>query len=167
MELGFRNILMRKGFTPLETRQKRRPTVASGNLFLTGFTLVELIVVFVIIGILVTFAAPQFAVTKERALDNEARANLKLIQAAEKIYKMEMGTYYPDGGSTSVIADINDNLKLGLPASGANWTYTVTATNPATANATATRVGAGARVWTISLIPGASDIPSCTGTGCP
>ena len=28
-----------KEFTPLETRHKRRPTVAPGNLFLTGFTI--------------------------------------------------------------------------------------------------------------------------------
>lgn len=144
---GRRNILMRK-----------------------GFTLVELIIVIVIIGILATFAMPQFASTKERTLDKEAQANLKLIQAAEKIYRMEMATYYPDCppcGSTSTITDINDKLKLSLPASSANWIYTVSTTGSSIGSATATRVGAGARVWTISLIPGASDIPTCTGTGCP
>lgn len=124
-----------------------------------GFTLIELIIVVIIVGILATFAIPQFAATKERALDKEAQANLKLIQAAEKIYKMEMGTYYPAGGSTSVIADINDNLKLSLPASGVNWMYTVTT---ATRRTTAAR---GGRTWTISFT--GSDIPTCSGAGCP
>ncbi len=134
-----------------------------------GFTLVELIIVVVIIGILATFAMPQFAKTKERTLDKEAQANLKLIQAAEKIYRMEndLGTYYPGGAATNDITAINDNLKLSLPASNTNWTYAVTATDPATANATATRVGSGARVWTILLTSGASDVPCCSGTGCP
>ena len=44
----------KNGFTPLETGRRRRPTVASGNLSLTGFTLVETLIVvalFAVIGV--------------------------------------------------------------------------------------------------------------------
>ncbi|MDD5120852.1 MAG: type II secretion system protein [Candidatus Omnitrophica bacterium] len=124
-----------------------------------GFTLVELIIVITVIGILVAFASPQFAVTKERALDREAKATIALIQAAEKIYKMEEGPYYPSpAGSTSNIANINANLRLSLPVSSSAWTYTV---NSAAQTATATRSG---RTWTATFTGGD---PSCSGAGCP
>lgn len=87
--------------------------------------MIELIIVLIIVGILVTFAAPQFRITTERTLDKEAKANLKLIQAAERIYKMELGYYFPMAGSPmdpSNASQINEYLKLSLPTSGV-WNY--------------------------------------------
>lgn len=132
-----------------------------------GYTLVEIIIVLAIIGILVTFALPQFAVTKERALDNEAKANLKLIQAAEKIYKMEVGYTYPHPSASPVnnVTLINEDLKLSLPGSSPSWTYVLNGIAPE--SGTATRVAAGGRTWTINLPPGSSENPTCTGSGCP
>ena len=127
-----------------------------------GFSLVEIIIVVIIIGILVTFAMPQFVKTKERTLDREAQANLKLIQSAERIYRMEKGVFYPPSASTGVIANINSYLRLSLPASGTNWGYAVDSTG--SGNATATRSG---RVWTILFPAGSSDTPTCSGSGCP
>jgi type IV pilus assembly protein PilA len=140
----------------------------SGGAFLEkkSFTLVEILVVIIIIGILSGLALPQFGVSKERTLDREAKVNLLSLQEAEATYKMENGTYYPAIGTTkNVIRDINANLKVSLPGSGTNWTYTLV--NIAVENVQATRVGAGGRTWTILLPPGSSDIPTCTGTGCP
>jgi len=89
-----------------------------------GFTIVELLIVVIIIGILVTFAAPQFITTRERALDKEAQANLKLIQAAEKIYRTEVGGYFPPPGYSGPWSNqvLNDNLKLSVATQG-KWTY--------------------------------------------
>ncbi|MFA6358107.1 MAG: prepilin-type N-terminal cleavage/methylation domain-containing protein [Candidatus Omnitrophota bacterium] len=126
-----------------------------------GFNLVELIVVLVIVGIIITFAAPQFGVTKERALDKEAKATVALIQAAERIYKMEAGFYYPPAASTSVVADINTWLKLDLSAAAPSWTYAVDDSNKRT---TASRKPSGSRVWTLTF---SGDTPVCTGTACP
>jgi len=100
-----------------------------------SFTLVELIIVVVIIGILVTFAAPQFRITKERTLDKEAKANIKLIQAAERIYNMELGYHFPLVGSPidpTNTSQINEYLKLSLPTSGA-WNYSTDSTGLAVA----------------------------------
>lgn len=137
-----------------------------------GFTLIELIIVIIIIAILVAFALPQFAVTKERALDKEARAALALIQAAEKVYKMEAASYYPiPAGTTSDITGVNGinaQLRLSLPASSptSTWIYSVdSASLPQ--RATVTRNNAGARVWKIEFPSGSSEIPCCIGADCP
>lgn len=91
-----------------------------------GFTLLEVIVVVVIIGILATLAITHYSSYKESALDKEAKADLKLIRSAERIYKMEVSTYYPSSGSESTIVNINNNLKLDLPAgANRNWDYLV------------------------------------------
>lgn len=105
-----------------------------------GFTLAELTVVIVIVGILVTLGISQYIPSRERALGNEAKANLKLIAAAEKIYRMEVGSYYPSSGSESTIANINTNLKLFLTE--ANWDYSITG-GASTFTAYAYRQGSG------------------------
>lgn len=89
-----------------------------------GFTLVELIVVVIILGILGTIAIPAFQVTNEKSLSKEAIANLKLISAGEKIFRMENNTYYPSSGSESNVTNIFNNLRVSL--SNANWGYTIT-----------------------------------------
>ncbi len=142
------------------------------NFMYKGFTLVELITVLVIIGIIVAFVAPQFAVTKERALDREAKATLALIQAAENIYKMELNSYYPSpagtiSNDTAANTDlINANLKLSLPVAGASsaWNYSVNSNAPG--QATATRNKAGGRTFSNLFT---SDAISCTPNGdiCP
>jgi len=115
-------------------------------------TLLEILTVIIIIGILVALALPNFGTMKERALDREAKANLKLIQAAEKIYRMEAGFYYPkdaDNFETN-IGTINTNLRLSLTER--NWDYSVTGGDPGTAtpeagSATAARTGVSGS-WT-------------------
>jgi len=126
-----------------------------------GFSLIELIVVVIIIGILAALALPGFGTSKERVLDKEAKANLALIQAAEKIYKMESGFYYPSSGTTSVIADINTYLRVNLPTSALSWTYEV---DGGGTQATASRLPSSSRVWTLTFT---GSTPSCTGTECP
>jgi len=109
-----------------------------------GYSLMEILIVVVIIGILVTFSAPQFAATKERALDKEAQANLRLIQAAERIYRMEAAFYYPLSGSANRV-EINTNLKLSLPP--ANWGYVAYPSG----QGVAARIGADGRTWTLDI----------------
>ncbi|MCM8801490.1 MAG: type II secretion system GspH family protein [Candidatus Omnitrophica bacterium] len=113
-----------------------------------GFSLLELIIIGVILIALVSMATPVFLKTRERALDREAVANLKLIIAAEKIYRMEIKDYY----FSSNITDLNTNLKLTLP-SGPNraWNYSTVGSNVGGGVcAQADRVG-GIKTWRMRL----------------
>lgn len=86
-----------------------------------AFTLLELLVVLIIVGIMAGIAIPNYTKTRERALNREAQTALSLIQAAERIYRLRNPTYY----GSLVLDDINDNLKLSL--SSQVWTYSIVA----------------------------------------
>lgn len=78
-----------------------------------GFTLVELIIVIVIIGILTSFAIPRFTVYSYKAKAAEFTLVLTQIYTAEEAQEAEVGTY----------AD-NSQLDLEIPTS--KWfDYTV------------------------------------------
>ena len=115
----------------------------------------ELLVVILIIGILVTLALTQYGPYKERTLDKEAQANLKLLLAAQKVYRLEVGFYYPYNatgtGSESNIDKINTDLRLLLSnADNTSWNYRTTADyGAATTCVEATRIGAGSRTFSL------------------
>ncbi len=100
-------------------------------------------------------ALPNFFKTKERTLDKEATANLKLIQAAEKIYRMETNTYYNSVSFNNAL--INQNLKLSLPTGvSVNWVYYTDPTGTAITN----RNPSPTRSWYLTI--SATD-PTCSG----
>lgn len=116
----------------------------------TGFTLLELLIVVVILGVLATLSVTQYFSARERALDQEAQANLRLILAAERTYRMEnTSNAYSNNAD---ITGINTWLKLLLPNDSSQWDYS-TRTNAAEddfcAQATRRPAGGGGRTWRI------------------
>jgi prepilin-type N-terminal cleavage/methylation domain-containing protein len=59
----------------------------------TGFSLVELAVVVVIIGVLAAFAVPRFRASVERSKAAEAFNYLAAVQAAQERYHARQSTY--------------------------------------------------------------------------
>lgn len=117
----------------------------------SGFSLIELVVVIIIIGILATLAVVQYIPARERNLGKEAQASLKLIRAAERIRRMESGNYWPASSSETSITNINSNLSLMLTAR--YWNYTVTGganTFSASAKRNATSGTYAGCTWTIN-----------------
>ena len=67
-----------------------------------GYTLIELMIVVVIIGILATLAIPRFMRASVKTKQTEAKLILKQIYTMERAYRQEKDTYYPGDGSTIV-----------------------------------------------------------------
>jgi len=114
-----------------------------------AFTLMELMVVVIIVGVMALFAIPDYTKSVERAHRKDAEGNLLMIQAAQRVYAARHADTYWGPGN---LGAINSNLELNLLANGA--TYNCGA-GGATFTCTAVR---GA--WTVSITE-TSAAPSC------
>ena len=104
-----------------------------------GFTLVEVLIVVIIIGILAAIGIPQFAASIEKAKGGEARAGLGHIQTGEKVYFAE-SEYYT--------TNMND---LDITLTQKYWTFTISTPSSTTYTATATRSGGTRSGQTLSM----------------
>ena len=86
-----------------------------------AFTLVELIIVVIIIGILASIAIPQFSKTMERSRIAEASAVLGALRGAQLRYKLEYTNYATD----PLKLDIDLPSYEGTSGAGKFFTYSV------------------------------------------
>ena len=130
-----------------------------------AFTILELLIVVIIVGVLATLGFVNYGGVREASITKEARANLKLIAAAERIYRMEVGYFYPDTGTvTGVGAEntINNNLRLSLPEANRRWNYEIDSESGDADRftATATRNDTTACAWTMNQGDTRADPPA-------
>jgi len=112
-----------------------------------GFTLIELMVVVIIVGILAAVAVPIFKAQTRRAIASEGEALLGSVRTAELTYYAEHGEYLDvsDGGG--------DDDPLGIDATK-NKYFTSYSVNGNTATTTYTDDGGNEYVITMDIETG-------------
>lgn len=115
-----------------------------------GFTLIELIIVVIIIGILATLAVPQYLKATERAKEGKGKHALALVAQAEKMYRAENDTYVnvADGAFD---ATLGSYVELAEIDTDTDWDYAVAGATTAAFTATATRSGGNNSGETVTL----------------
>jgi len=111
-----------------------------------GFTLVELLVVMLILGLLAAIAIPSFFAQRDKARDADAKANVRTAQTAMETYAVDNNGSYAaaDAAKLDAIEETIDAAQLttvdgAAPAGG----YTITGTSPTGSTFTIQRDGSG------------------------
>lgn len=97
-----------------------------------GFTLVELAIVIVIIGVLASFGVPRFRDAVERSKAGESLNYLSAVRAAQERFHAREGTYAEDLADLDVSMPAPKYFSVGTIAAGStddiesSWSLTLT-----------------------------------------
>jgi len=135
-----------------------------------GFTLVELIIVIVIVGTLVSIAVPLYLHYSETAKVREGLGMIKAIMTCQKLERVKTSKFYTAaGGSASTIflekgIDVGDSVYFTYETVGDADKFSVTATATPESDMTGTiTYDSSTRTWSCTgdiiekMLPGESE----------
>ena len=108
-----------------------------------GFSLVELTIVVIILGVLATFAVPRFMRVVERTKASESFAYLAEIQSAQARYNAENGEYAQNVIDLDIQLSAPNHFTAAAPTSGdweIEWSMELTRTGASSGYGTYTVV---------------------------
>ena len=132
-----------------------------------GFTLTELIIVAIAIGIIAGFAVPNYIRLLELAHQKEAIDQLTQIHAAEQIYRIKNNSYWPWGSAWDNLDYINRNLNLKILSNGMTYTCRGNGTGVVFTCRAVRQAPATSFTITVTQAAISSTNPSCTAGTCP
>ena len=94
-----------------------------------GFTLIEIMIVVLIIGILLAIAVPNFVLARKAARTKACISNLKQIQSAKEQWAMDNKKNTGDTVAMSALAGVYIKSTPSCPAGG-TYTLNTIGTNP-------------------------------------
>jgi len=124
-----------------------------------GFTLVELLVVMLILGLLAAIAIPSFFNQRDKARDADSKADARTAQTAIETYATDNGGAYT-GATPAGLVNIEETLgDATLAVVAAADTYTVSVTSDTANVFSISRNAAGASSLTCTAV-GEAGCPS-------
>lgn len=110
-----------------------------------GYTMIEAIIAVIIIGILVSLAAPMYSKAVEQARLDSAAGNLKTVWSAQRAYWLKNRTFAPDLTALENESLINASLGQTQTSPDAAYVYSIGSSGSSSFTASAVRNGSG--VW--------------------
>jgi prepilin-type N-terminal cleavage/methylation domain-containing protein len=99
-----------------------------------GFTLVELMIVVVLIGVLASLVVPSYVKSVEEVKKQEAITNLQVTRLGERLYHQDNATY------TTTWSDLSTYVDIGFRTqANRNFNYSITSANATAFSARAAR----------------------------
>lgn len=86
-----------------------------------AFTLMEIMIVVIIMGVMVAFALPQYNKTVDRARLQDGVNQLTAIHSAMLIYRAQKGTIL--AGTNLTVTDLNEALGINIISNGLTYDY--------------------------------------------
>ena len=141
-----------------------------------GFTLVEILIVVVILGILAAIVIPQFTNASQSAKASSLQSQLQTIRSQLELFQLQHnGTYPTLDGTWAILINKSSQAEVG-PGAGSGTAYgpylqqpPVNPFTPSAANATAVGTTSGATIaWVYSSTNGSikASVAAATATAC-
>jgi len=147
-----------------------------------GFTLMELMVVVIVVGIIAAFAIPSYQKMIRKAHERDAIVQLVTLHGANEIYRAKSGGVYLPGGPLTLAA-INAGLSINIIANDMTYSYAHDGGGECYLADAAWTGAEGGGAFTVSVTDDSLDLdggsnpccsagtcpslPACGGWGCP